>query len=203
MMNQKLKKTILFVDYENIQNLDLSQVQKQDIDIKIFLGQSQNKIPLELVQVTQQFGQRVEWIIIEGAGSNALDFHIAFFLGKLSQDSGNSSFIILSKDKGFDPLIKYISKQNMKCQRIESLKELSKEKDLVVSQNKDLVAKIIDNLSKIQKNKRPKTRKTLHQYIKSLLIKNKLSQQEIDTLLDTLFLDKKVFEASNHITYNF
>ncbi|MEB3180325.1 MAG: PIN domain-containing protein [Nostocaceae cyanobacterium] len=202
-MNQKLKKTILLVDYENIQNIDLSLVQKQDIDIKIFLGQSQNKIPLELVQITQQFGQRVEWIIIEGSGSNALDFHIAFFLGKLSQDSGNSSFIILSKDKGFDPLIKYISKQNVRCQRIQSLSELSKDKDLLISQNKDLVAKIIDNLSKIQKNKRPKTRKTLHQYIKSLLIQKKLSEQEIDTLMDTLFLEKKVSEVSNHITYNF
>lgn len=63
-MNQEMKKTILLVDYENIQNLDLSIIQEQDIDIKIFVGQAQNKIPIELAKSTQQLGQRVEWIQI-------------------------------------------------------------------------------------------------------------------------------------------
>jgi hypothetical protein len=202
-MSQKLKKTILLVDYENIQNIDLSVIQEQDIDIKIFVGQAQNKIPIELVQATQRFGQRVEWIKIEEAGSNALDFHIAFYLGRFSKDIGGGSFLILSKDKGFDPLIKYINKSKVNCQRIQSLLELSKEKDALISQNTDSVAKVIENLSKIQKNKRPRTRKTLRQHIKTLLTQKKLSDQEIDTLVNTLFVQKKIYEASNHLTYNF
>lgn len=127
-MSQKLKKTILFVDYENIQNIDLSVIQEQEIEIKIFVGQAQNKIPIELVQVTQKFGQKVEWIKIEGSGSNALDFHIAFYLGRFSKSIGEGSFLILSKDKGFDPLIKYINKSKVNCQRIQSLLELSQKK---------------------------------------------------------------------------
>ena len=202
-MSQKLKKTILLVDYENIQNIDLSVIQEQNIDIKIFVGQTQNKIPIELVQTTQRLGQRVEWIKIEGTGNNALDFHIAFYLGRFSKDIGGDSFIILSKDKGFDPLIKYINKSKVNCRRIQSLLELSKEKDVLISQNTDSMAKVIENLSKIQKNKRPRTRKTLRQHIKSLLTQKKLSDQKIDTLVDTLFVQKKVSEASNHLTYNF
>lgn len=202
-MSQKLNKTVLLVDYENIQNIDLSVIQEQDIDIKIFVGQAQNKIPIELVQATQRFGQRVEWIKIEGTGSNALDFHIAFYLGKFSKDIAGGSFLILSKDKGFDPLIRYINKSKVNCQRIQSLLELSKEKDVLISQNTDSIVKVIENLSKIQKNKRPRTRKTLRQHIKSLLTQKKLSDQEIDTLVDTLFVQKKISEASNHLTYNF
>lgn len=202
-MSQKLNKTVLLVDYENIQNIDLSVIQEQDIDIKIFVGQAQNKIPIELVQATQRFGQRVEWIKIEGTGSNALDFHIAFYLGKFSKDIAGGSFLILSKDKGFDPLIRYINKSKVNCQRIQSLLELSKEKDVLISQNTDSIVKVIENLSKIQKNKRPRTRKTLRQHIKSLLNQKKLSDQEIDTLVDTLFVQKKISEASNHLTYNF
>jgi len=202
-MSQKPKKTILLVDYENIQNIDLSVIQEQDIDIKIFVGQAQNKIPIELVQATQRFGQRVEWMQIDGAGNNALDFHIAFYLGRYSKDIGEGSFLILSKDKGFDPLIKYINKSKVNCQRIQSLLELSKEKDVLIVQNTDSVTKIIENLSKIQKNKRPRTRKTLRQHIKSLLNQKKLNDQEIDTLVDTLFVQKKISEASNHLTYNF
>lgn len=77
------------------------------------------------------------------------------------------------------------------------------EKDVLISQNKDSIAKVIENLSKIQKNKRPRTRKTLRQHIKSLLTQKKLNDQEIDTLVDTLFLQKKISEANNHLTYNF
>lgn len=202
-MSQKLKKTILLVDYENIQNIDLAVIQDKDIDIKIFVGQAQNKIPIELVQAMQRFGKRVEWIKIEGSGSNALDFHIAFYLGRFSKDIGEGSFLILSKDKGFDPLVKYINKSKTNCQRIQSLLELSKEKDELISQNADSIAKVFENLSKIQKNKRPRTRKTLRQHIKSLLTQKKLSDQEIDTLVDTLFVEKKISEVSNHLTYNF
>lgn len=204
-MSQK-EKTILLVDYENIQDIDLSVIQERDIDIKIFVGQAQKKISIDLVQTMQPFGTKVEWIEIEGSGNNALDFHIAFYLGKFSKDIGRGSFFILSKDKGFNPLVKYINKSQINCQRIQSLLELSKEKkekDVLISQHSDSLAKIVENLSKIQKNKRPKTRKTLHQHIKALLTQKKLSDSEIVTLIDSLFIQKKLSEASNNLTYNF
>jgi PIN domain len=202
-MNQKLKKTVLLVDYENVQNLDLSLVREQDIEIRIFIGQTQHKIPVELVQATQQLGQRVEWIKIEGTGSNALDFHIAFYLGQFSKDNGGNSFLILSKDKGFDPLIKYIKKNKINCQRIQSLLDISKKKDVPISQNLDSATKIVENLSKIQKDKRPRTRKTLRQHVKALLFQRKLNDSEIDNLVNTLFAQQNISETNNHLTYNF
>jgi hypothetical protein len=202
-MSQKLKKTVLLVDYENVQNLDLSVIQEQDIEIRIFIGQTQHKIPVELVQATQRLGQRVEWIKIEGTGSNALDFHIAFYLGQFSKDNQGNSFLILSKDKGFDPLIKYIKKNKINCQRIQSLLDLSEKKDAPASQNSDSAVKIVENLSKIQKDKRPKTRKTLRQHVKSLLLQKKLNDPEIDRLVNTLFTQRNVSEINNHLIYNF
>ncbi len=205
-MSQKPKKTVLLVDYENVQNVDLSVIQDQDIDIKIFVGQVQSKIPIELVQATQQLGQRVEWIKIDGAGINALDFHIAFYLGRLSKEIKGISFLVLSKDKGFDPLIKYINKNKIKCQRIESLAQISKEKakakETVIAQDTDSITRVINVLSKIANNSRPKTRKSLHQHVKSVLQK-KLSDQAIETLVETLFVQKKVTEVNDRLTYNF
>lgn len=61
-MSQKSEKTILLIDYENIHNIDLARIKQQDIDIKIFVGQAQNKIPFDLVQAAQQFDNPVEWI---------------------------------------------------------------------------------------------------------------------------------------------
>jgi PIN domain len=202
-MNQKLKKTVLLVDYENVQNLDLSVVQEQDIEIRIFIGQTQHKIPVELVQATQRLGQRVEWIKIEGTGSNALDFHIAFYLGQFSKDNDRNSFLILSKDKEFDPLIKYIKKNKINCRRIQSLLDLSKKKDVPISPNPNSAAKIVENLSKIQKERRPRTRKTLRQHVKSLFLQKKLNDPEIDSLVNTLFTQKNISEINNNLTYYF
>ncbi len=70
------------------------------------------------------------------------------------------------------------------------------------NQNGDLIAKITKILSKIPKNSRPRTRKTLCQHIKSLLRHKKMSEPEIDTLVDTLFVQKKISEGSDRLTYN-
>jgi PIN domain len=186
----------LLVDYENVQNIDMSLIQEKDIQIKIFVGQSQNQLPFELIQSTQRLGSALEWIKIEGNGANSLDFHIAFCLGQLSEKNSNFLFIILSKDKGFDPLIRYLGKKNITCRRIESLLELSQEKDKIISHDENMTAKVLEKLSKIEKNKRPKNRNALRQLIKSLLSQKKLSEQELDMLIDILFIQKKVSEVS-------
>lgn len=198
-----MDKTILLVDYENVQNIDLSLIHEKNIQIKIFVGELQNKLPFDLVQSIQRFGSAVEWIKIEGSGADSLDFHIAFYLGQLSQEDTSLLFIVLSKDKGFEPLIRYLCKRKIACQRIESLVELSKPKDAIVSQDENFTAKVIKNLLKIEKDRRPGNRKTLRQHIKSLLSQKKLSEQELDKVIDILLVQKKVSEASDRITYNF
>ena len=124
-VNRVPQKTVLLIDYENIQGFDLTVIQEEDIWIKIFVGQNQTKIPIELVQSTHSMGPRVEWIRMEGMGRNALDFHIAFYLGRLSQNMGEASFVIMSKDKGFDPLIEHLNKEHIRCQRIQELTMIS------------------------------------------------------------------------------
>jgi len=195
--------TILLIDYENIQDVNLSLIQEKDIKLKIFVGHSQNKLPFDLIQATQRFGGAVEWIKIEGNGSDSLDFHIAFFLGKLSKENANLAFVILSKDKGFDPLVRYLCKNNIVCKRIENLLELIKKENKVSSQNEKLTAKVVENLSKIEKEKRPRKRDTLRQYTKALFAHTQLNDHEIDELVNFLFTQKKVAEVSNRLTYNF
>jgi hypothetical protein len=147
---------ILFVDYENVQNIDLDFIKKENLETIVFVGKSQKKIPFEMVQKAQQLGKLITWHQIEGQGSNALDFHIAFLLGHLTAtDTGKvAEYIILSKDKGFDPLLKYVQKERYNCRRINSLLELQKG-TIDSTTNKDL-DKALDILKKIEKPKRPR-----------------------------------------------
>jgi len=201
-MIRNMAKTVLFIDFENIQNIDLPTLKDSDVEIKIFVGESQQKIPFDLVRSAQEFGGSIEWVKIDGSGKNALDFHIAFYLGRLSAAVQRSaSFIILSKDTGFDPLVRYVKRHHIACRRINSILELSKRGELLALSN-ELVDKALENLSKIHKNRRPRTRKTLHQHIHGLFQK-KESETTINTLIDALFVQKKLAEENNKLIYHF
>ncbi|MFP4384085.1 MAG: PIN domain-containing protein [Spirochaetia bacterium] len=192
---------IILIDYENIQKIDLSVISPDEYRILLFIGKSQNKIPFELVKEAQKFGKSINWIKIEGQGNNALDFHIAYYLGLMSQTKVNDRFIILSKDKGFDPLIRYIKNQGISCRRINSILELSSSKNQALKDNKKL-EKVIANLSKITKQKRPRKMRTLYQHVDSLFNKE-LKENEVSEIIDALFVQEMISEQNNKLTYHF
>ena len=193
---------ILFVDYENVQNIDLDFIKKENLETIVFVGKSQMKIPFEIVKKAQQLGKLITWHQIEGQGSNALDFHIAFLLGHLTAtDTGKAAeYIILSKDKGFDPLLRYVQKERYNCRRINSLLELQKGK-IDSSTNKDM-DKATEILRKTEKPKRPRNRNTLFKYIQNIL-GDKAKKEEITTIIDKFFIDGKLSEHNNRLKYNF
>ncbi len=194
-----MENIFLLIDYENIQKVDLSGL-KEDFKIMIFVGFSQKNLPFELVQQAQGFGGKLEWVKIDGNGNNALDFHVAFYVGKLFQEQSNASFIILSKDKGFDPLVKHVNRLGGVCRRINSILEISEKTQNHPSENN--LARVIELLSKVEKNKRPRKRSTLKQHISSLFQK-KLLDQEIEEILDCLFIKNMVSEINSKLTYDF
>lgn len=71
-------KTIILIDYENLQVKNLDELYDLDSEICVFIGPLQKKLSADLVQCAQKFGSRLKWIPISCQGSNALDFHIAY-----------------------------------------------------------------------------------------------------------------------------
>ena len=194
-------KTTLFIDYENVQNVALSQLTTKNMDIKLFVGNLQNKIPFGMVTEAQRLGDQLEWVKIEGQGKNALDFHIAFFLGYYSSQNDIDEFIILSKDKGYDPLVKFLNSRNTKCRRINSLLELTSTRVEEAQFEDESFDKVLENLGKIPKQKRPRKRSTLRKHIKSLF-NNKIEDNEVDSIIDHLFIREHVSEMNHNISYN-
>ena len=189
---------VLLIDYENIQNINLEQIEKADYRIYVFIGASQNKIPFDLVKSAQKLGGKLEWIKIDGNGSNALDFHVAYYLGNQIERNRDNEYVILSKDKGFDPLVRFITKQNVKCKRINSIIEISSPQQSKEHNNE--YRKVLENLKKIEKVKRPRKRNTLKQHVKSLLGKT-LSDEMFNEIIDQLFIEKIVSEENGKIIY--
>jgi hypothetical protein len=194
--------TILFIDYENVTQVRLTDLQRPNLKIFIFVGCAQVKIPFELVREAHLLGEAVEWIGVEGSGANALDFHIVFYLGQISLQSPKSDYVILSRDRGFDPLIQHLGKRGISCRRIESLEMLSGNSELAYSP--DFLSDIaIAKLSAVVGKSRPKKRSTLYTYLKSVLTKYQPSDLEIKQLLDNWFTTGKVTETKEKISYKF
>ena len=180
--------------------------------IKVFLGTNQTKIPVEMALALQVFGPDAEYIQINGNGNNALDFHIAYYIGQLAGAHPDAHFHIISKDKGFDPLIKHLQTKKISCLRSPSIADItlakpsnskSASEKLVKASSAtsvpDKINTVIDNLTK-RKAARPRTLKTLRSTIKALFV-NQLGDEELETILGQLTKRGAIDINENKVNY--
>ena len=183
-MGSDLKTNFLLVDFENVQPDNVGILNGRSFRIKVFVGANQAKIPFELARTLHAFGPDAEYVQIAGGGKNALDFHIAYYIGRLAAENPDASFYVISKDTGFDPLIKYLAAKGVSCQRSIAIPDIFGSKLSSSEPVANNIDAIIANLA-IRKTGRPKTLKTLRGTINGLF-RNKLPDAELDALIEKL-----------------
>lgn len=119
------RRKLVLVDYENVHKVDLS-VLDDSYSAIIFVGVNQNIPKAARKESTAHRFRRAEFRQVVGAGKNALDFHIAFQLGRTFETSRTTVCIVLSRDKGFDPLLLHLNSVGFECRRVDSLDELAR-----------------------------------------------------------------------------
>lgn len=194
-----MKTNFVLVDFENVQPKNVSLLNGGPFKIKVFLGTNQAKISLEIACALQAFGPDAEYIRIDGNGSNALDFHIAYYIGRLAAETPDAYFHVISKDTGFDPLIKHLKLHGIPCQRSKSIADISIVK---ISNSESIPEKtdaIIDNLAK-RKASKPRTLKTLRSTIKALFVNN-LVDKELDDIIEQLTKRGAIKVADGKVHY--
>ncbi|MBV5310946.1 MAG: hypothetical protein JZU59_16335 [Chromatium okenii] len=133
-------------------------------------------MPIEIVLAVQKMKERAEYIVLETPGANALDFHIAYYLGIAITTDPSAFFHIISKDTGFDPLIKHLRAKKINVFRAASIEEMScfkqAEKPVVavvpVTPSLTDMIKIAVNWLVKQKLAKPGTKKTLLNTLESI-----------------------------------
>jgi hypothetical protein len=178
-----LKTDFVLVDFENVQPKDVASLNGGPYKIKVFLGTQQAKIPLAMARALQAFGPHAEYIQINGNGKNAVDFHIAYYIGRLAATAHDARFHVISKDTGFDPLLKHLTEQGISCQRLTSLAAVADVKRNRAV-NADRLRAVVDNLAK-RKTAKPRTTKALRTTIQALFA-NELMEDEVDGLIEQL-----------------
>jgi len=119
-----MKTNYVLVDYENVKVAHVERLSDERFRVILFLGTQDTKLPLDLVLAMQQLRDRGSYVVLDAHGRNALDFHIAYYLGALATKNPAGFFHIVSKDTGFDPLIRHMKAQGILCARSASVDEL-------------------------------------------------------------------------------
>jgi len=187
---------VLLIDLENVQKVDLSQV-PSGVRVLVFYGVTQKKLPEELVVQAQPLGTRLKWIRISGQGPNALDFHIAFYLGQELALRPTSECTVFSRDTGFDPLIRHLQTLGHVCRRVQSLKVAFSNQARPADADADHFERLIMLLKK--EKARPTKRKGLSGKVKSWF--PQLTEDVRVALVQRLFDELHVRESETALTY--
>lgn len=190
----------VLIDYENIQPKNIEILRSHPLKVFIFVGENQVRIPFETVNAIQEFGSDAKYIKISGNGQNSLDFHIAFYIGQLSVQDPESYFHIVSKDTGFDPLVKHLRGKKIKANRVNDLAEIP---ILRISNATDRDEKIIAVIKNIagRGQSRPRKLATLSNTINSLFT-NKLDETELLNMIKTLQAKKYISLNQENVSYH-
>jgi hypothetical protein len=119
-----MKTNYVLIDFESVQVKSLALLAGEHFRVHVFLGPNHTKVPSDLVLAMQDFGERAKYVKLETPGPNALDFHIAFYIGQLAAADPTGFFHIISKDTGFEPLIQHLKGKKIFSARSESIEAM-------------------------------------------------------------------------------
>ena len=200
----------VFVDYENVPGVDLSCIGEKAAHVTLLLGARQTKLDVTLAQKLMAHAASTQLIRLEKEGKNALDFTLAFYLGRAVQMDPEASFHVVSKDGGYDNLIEHLQKKHIRIHKHADDSRLTFEPGeapktaapkpsakaptpVQPSPKANPFAQILQHLRK-QGDKKPKTRKKLMSDIKS-----HQGRDTTDTQVEKLVLK---LEKDGHVSFD-
>jgi hypothetical protein len=190
----------VLIDFENVQPSNLEVLQHHSFKVLVFVGATQTKVPFDLATAMQALGDSAQYVKISGSGKNALDFHIAYYVGELAAKEPGAFFHIISRDTGFDPLIKHLKSKKIKVQRERDLAEIPVLRISTATSNDEKISAIVKNLAG-RGQSRPRKVKTLSNTINSLFTEN-LSEQQLAALVKELEQKQYIKVSNSNVSYH-
>ena len=180
-----MRTNVVLIDFESVQPASLEALLEDHYRVIVFVGATQAKLPFDVVAAIQRMGDRAEYVKITGSGPNALDFHIAFYIGRISAHDPTAFFHVISKDTGFDPLIRHLKAQHIFAARSASVEEMPQVK-LSPKKSAQERARVFAESLRQPKSTKPRSDKTLARHIAAFFQKLQLSEGEIAAIVAEL-----------------
>jgi hypothetical protein len=211
-----MKTNYVLIDYENVQVKTLERLREEHFRIYVFLGPNNTKLHKDLVLAMHEFGDRAQYIELDVSARDALDFHLAYYLGKLSTIDPLGFFHVISKDTGFDPLLRYLKANSIFSARSESIDAMpcfvkaagngevpeppASRPPSPVAEPDSLMKLVLDDLVK-RKTAKPRTPKTLKSTMQARCGSD-VSAGQVDALYAALIERQYVRVDGTKLTYS-
>ena len=197
-----MKTNYIMIDMENVVPDNLELLDQEWVKVFLFVGKNQTKLPISMVKAVQRLGSRAQYVEMSGTGHNALDFHIAFYIGRIAATDKDAYFHVISKDTGFDPLIDHLKQEHVFADRVTKIEEIPALIQVRIV-SKPLSERISFAKERLLKPNapRPRTRKTLTSHIAAMFLKA-LPDADISNIIDGLFNDGSIRENGKRLVYS-
>lgn len=119
-----MKTNYVLIDYENVQPGMAELLAPEHFKVIVFVGANQARVNFDLVNALQAKGAGSRYIKISGNGRNALDFHIAYYIGHLATTDPEAYFHVIAEDRGMDPLIEHLQAQGVQVKRSAAIEDI-------------------------------------------------------------------------------
>lgn len=196
-----MKTKYVLIDFENVQPKDLAGLKGHPCKVLVFVGAKQAKVPIELAASLQAMGDGGSYVQISGNGKNALDFHIAFYLGQFAERDPAGDYVVVSKDTGFDPLIAHLRSNGLSARRVPSFKGVTAPTRNGSNATPDKLAMIVANLKR-RRGALPRRHSTLANTIDTLFGK-RLETAQIGSLIAALETRGEIELNDGRVSYKF
>ena len=156
----------VFVDFENVHEVDPALIGAKSVSLTLLLGARQTKLDAALVEKLLEHAASVQLVRLTSSGKNALDFALAYYVGRAVMADPTGHFHIVSGDTGFDPLIEHLRSRHIHADRHDNFIPLTTPAPAPAAAKppsalpEDLMPRVLEHLSQ-HVNHRPKRKKTL------------------------------------------
>ena len=201
-MEAPARTNYIFVDYENVQQLDLDLVAGKAVKVFLVVGAQRKNLPLALSKQILKHHDQVQLIESDGASRNALDLVLAYHVGAAVKADPEGYFHILAKDKDYDALIQHLQADKILASRREVFEKIPALIDMRRLSLGERVDWVMERLKKNQAS-RPTRRKTLLSNIHAFCRKE-LTEAEVLKIFDTMVQRKMItVTPPEKIAYSF
>jgi PIN domain len=196
----------IFVDFESVQDIDLTLIENKPVKVFLIIGEQQNKMNVDLMIQVHHFHDQVEMIKLECAGKNALDFVLAHHTGRQKAADPDGFIHILSKDKGFDALVAFLQNEPTggaaRSVEFAKIPVLATERHPSLMDRMKLVKAHFGKMKQGDTDSRPKKRKTLFSKIQEVF-QRQLSDEEVQAVITGLEQKHWITISGDKVEYLF
>jgi hypothetical protein len=193
----------ILIDYENAEKLieagELRWVEGSSVRVTVFCGPTQKKIRKELAFMMQSLGAKGTYVDVKTPGKNALDFHLAYWLGRFVSGEPDACYYVIAEDEDYDPLIKYMKEDGVKVWRLSSVGQIFSVKKRKRFKFAEFLKEAIAHLEKFPSEKWPRTHEALHNSLKCKF--SEWTEEDISGVIESLFKESVVTSVGTRLEY--